>query len=193
MRGRGGGGRPGGGSAPTQAQPRAREGSAEGTLAYLDPVRLLSRYNEYRPLSGMASAGGHAIVAWVPSEAHWSRLAEIALSSSDAAGEISLGPGYPGKDPAPREPFELLRSSDDGSLWELAGPSASDFPVSPDKGRRPAPYPESIASAEGELIIVFAAFDRERKVVRNGWRWLESSPGRAASAPPEPASAQGPR
>jgi photosystem II stability/assembly factor-like uncharacterized protein len=192
MRGRGGG-RPGGGGTPTQAQPRPREGSAEGTLAYLDPVRLLSRYNEYRPLSGVASSGGRGLVAWIPSEAQWSRLAETALSSSDAAGEISLGPGYPGKDPPPRQPFELLRSPDDGSLWELAGPAASEFPVSPDNGRRPAPYPESIASAEGELIIVFAAFDRERKVVRNGWRWLESSPGRALPASPEAAAAQGPR
>jgi hypothetical protein len=87
----------------------------------------------------------------------------------------------------------LLRSTDDGSLWELAGPSASEFPVSPDNGRRPAPYPESIANVEGELIIVFAAFDREHKVVRNGWRWLESSPGRAVPASPDAASAQGPR
>jgi hypothetical protein len=173
MRGRGG---PPGGGVARQPQPRAREGSAEGTLAYLDPVRLLSRYNEHRPLSGVASAGGRALVAWVPSEAHWSRLAEAAISSSDVAGEISLGPGYPGKDPPPQQPFELLRSPDDGSGWEPAGASASEFPVSPDNGRRPPPYPESIAISEGEVIIVFAAFDRDRRVVRSGWRWLESGP-----------------
>jgi hypothetical protein len=176
MRGRGG--RPGGGGAPRQAQPRAREGSAESTLAYLDPVRLLSRYNEYRPLSGLASTGGRGLVAWVPSEALWSRLAEAALSSSDVAGEISLGPGYPGKDPPPKQPFELLRSTEDGSAWEPAGPSASEFPVSPDNGRRPPPYPESISSADGELVIVFAAFDREHNLLRSGWRWLESGQGR---------------
>ena len=181
MRGRGGRPGGGGGGAPRQAQPRAREGSAEATLAYLDPVRLLFRYNEYRPLSGVASAGGRALVAWVPSEAHWSRLAEAAISASDVAGEISLGPGYPGKDPPPRQPFELLRSPDDGSSWEPAGPSASEFAVAPDNGRRPPPYPESIASAEGELVIVFAAFDREHKVLRSAWRWLESGSGRAVA------------
>jgi len=175
MRGRGG--RPGGGSAPQRAQPRAREGSAEATLAYLDPVRLLSRYNESRPLSGVASSGGNALYAWVPSEAQWSRLAEAALSSSDAAGEISLGPGYPGKNLPPQQPFELLRSPDGGSAWEPAGPSASEFPVVPDNGRRPPPYPEEIASAEGELIIVFAVFDRDHKVLRRGWRWLEPGQG----------------
>jgi hypothetical protein len=181
MRGRGGRPGGGGGGAPRQAQPRAREGSAEATLAYLDPVRLLSRYNEHRPLSGVSSPGGRALVAWVPSEAHWSRLAEAAISSSDVAGEISLGPGYPSKDPPPRQPFELLRSPDDGSSWEPGGPSASEFAVAPDNGRRPPPYPESIASAGGELVIVFAAFDREHKVLRSAWRWLESGPGRAVA------------
>jgi len=178
MRGRGV--RGGGGGPSRQAQPRAREGSAEATLAYLDPVRLLSRYNEGRPLSGTAPAGGGAILAWVPAESQWSRLADAALSASDVAGEISLGPGYPGKDLPPREPFELLRCSD-GSSCEPVGPSASDFPVSPDNGRRPPPYPAAIASAGGELVVVFDAFDRDRHFVRTAWRFVEPAHGQPAA------------
>jgi len=188
-RGPGGGGRGGGGrmrgrgargvgGGPVrQEQPRAREGSAEATLAYLDPVRLLSRYNEHRPLSGVASAGAGAVIAWVPAEAEWSRLADAALAASDVAGEISLGPGYPGKDLPPKQPFELVRCVDAASC-EPVGPSASDFPVSPDNGRRPPPYPEAVASAGGELVIVFDAFDRDRHFVRSAWRFVEPAHGR---------------
>jgi len=172
MRGRGG--RGGGGGPARQAQPRAREGSAETTLAYLDPVRLLSRYNERRPLSGVASAGAGAVVAWIPAEAQWSRLADAAVAASDVAGEISLGPGYPGKDLPPRDPFELLRCAD-GASCEPLGPSASDFAVSPENGRRPPPYPEAIANAGGELIVVFDSFDRERRFVRSAWRFVEQA------------------
>jgi photosystem II stability/assembly factor-like uncharacterized protein len=188
-RGRGGGGRRGGAApSPRPAQQRARPSSSEAILAYLDPVRLLSRYNADRPLSGVAAAGSRALLAFVPSEAQWSRLAGEALSSSDVAGEISLGPGYPPKDPPPRQPFELLRSADGGADWEPAGPSASDFAVSPENGRRPVPYPESIASSEGEVIVVFDWFDKDRRALRTGWRWLESNQGdRGWSARPESA------
>jgi len=171
--GRGGGG--GGGGAPRQD--RARPGSAEATLAYLDPVRLLSLYNEHRPLSGLSSGGG-ALFAWVPSEAQWSRLADEALTSTDVAGEISLGPGYPPKDPPQSQPFELLRSSDEGATWEPGGPAATEFASPPRNttGRHPPPpYPASVVSAEGELIVVVAGLDEGHHVRRSGWRWLDPS------------------
>jgi len=50
--------------------------------------------------------------------------------------------------------------------------------------RRPPPYPESIASAEGELIVVLAGFDRERRMQHTGWRWLEPDHGRGRFARP---------
>jgi uncharacterized membrane protein YgcG len=167
---RGGGGGGGGGGAPRQAPQR---GSAEMTLAYLDPVRLLSRYNEARPLTGAAAAGGGALLGFMPSEAYWSRLADAAISSSDVAGEISLGPGYPSKDVVPPQAFELLHSADGGSSWEAAGPPASDFGPR-EKGRRPPPYPQSIASAGSELILVLANPDREHRVLHSAWRWTDS-------------------
>jgi hypothetical protein len=173
-RSRGGGGRNAGNAAPRQAQPLAREGSAEVVLAYLDPVRLLSRYNADRPLTGVAPGGGRALIAWLPAEAHWSRLAEAALSASDVAGEISLGPGYPASDPLPQSPFALLRSADEGASWEQIGASAKDFGDAPEGGRRPASYPESIAGAEDELLLVLGAFDRDHhRAWHRAWRWLE--------------------
>jgi hypothetical protein len=173
-RGRGGGGRSAGSTPPRQAHPPAREGSAEAVLAYLDPVRLLSRYNADRPLTGVAPAGDRALIAWLPAEAYWSRLAEAALSASDVAGEISLGPGYPAGDPLPQGPFALLRSADDGASWEPVGASGKDFSDAPEGGRRPASYPESIAGAEDELLIVLGAFDRDHhRAWHRVWRWLE--------------------
>jgi hypothetical protein len=180
-RGRGRGGRSGGGGgggAPRQERARVT-GSAEATLAYLDPVRLLSLYNEHRPLSGLSSGGGSALFAFVPSEAQWSRLADEAIAATDVAGEISLGPGYPPKDPPPSQPFELLRSSDDGATWEQGGPVATEFasplPTNMTGRRPPPPYPASVASAEGELIVVVTGLDQEHHIRRSGWRWLDPS------------------
>ena len=122
----------------------------------------------------------------MPTEAQWSRLADEAMASTDVAGEISLGPGYPPKDPPPTEPFELVRSSDDGVTWELGGPLPSQFAAVPDgSGRRPPPpYPAWIAAAQGELIVVLVGSDREHHVLRTGWRWVEGGRGQGFSARP---------
>jgi hypothetical protein len=183
-RGRGRGGRGGGGGPGPQ---RAPPGSAEATLAYLDPVRLLSLYNEHRPLSGLSSSGGGALFAWAPTEAQWSRLADEAISATDVGGEISLGPGYPPKDQPPAQPFELLRSPDDGATWESGGPPASQFAKAQAEGsgrRPPPPYPTSIVAAEGELVVVLVGSDREHHVLRTGWRWVEGERGPGWSARP---------
>ncbi len=167
------GGTRGGGTAPRQSPPLAREVSAEAMLTYLDPLRLLSRYNADRPLSGVATASGQELLGWVPTQAQWSRLAEAAISATDAAGEISLGPGYPGNDLPPDGRFALLRSIDDGRRWESAGPLASDFHIPKGDGQLQPDYPASISSSDGELILVLGAFDREHRASRKAWRWLE--------------------
>jgi hypothetical protein len=175
--GRMGGGRRGrargGGTAPRQSPPLAREVSAEALLTYLDPLRLLSRYNADRPLSGVATAGGQELLSWVPTQAQWSRLAEAAISATEAAGEISLGPGYPANDLLPDGRFALLRSIDDGRRWESAGPLASDFHILKGDGQLQPDYPASISSSDGELILVLGAFDRKHRASGKAWRWLE--------------------
>jgi hypothetical protein len=168
--GRGGGGGPPGGGQRQQARgPGGRVFSAEALLAYLDPARLLSRFNSGRALTGVVRAGqGDGFVAWAPTEPFWNQLADAAVTESDAQGEISLGPAQP-----PRiieiQPFELLRSAD-GAAWSEQ-PEASPLAAaaSPGPGST-AVYPEQAASDGAEAMVVASSRDRLGHLLRRVWR-----------------------
>ena len=168
--GRGGGGGPPGGGQRQQARgPGARVFSAEALLAYLDPVRLLSRFNGGRALSGVVHAGqGGGFIAWAPTEPFWNQLADAAVAESDAEGEISLGPAQPQRLPEV-QPFELLRSVD-GAAWSQV-PEAAPLALaaSPGPGAS-AVYPEQAASDGAEAMVVASSRDRLGHLLRRAWR-----------------------
>ena len=173
-RGGRGGGRMGGGrgagarSAAPVAGPAARFLAAEALLAYLDPARLLARFNDGRPLSGVARAEGGGLVAWAPTEAYWNKLADAAIAASDAEGEISLGPGAPPRDPT-LPPFEVLLSADGAAWTALAEGATLSGNGAPGPGGT-APYPEQVAATASQELVVLSARDRTGRGSRQAWR-----------------------
>jgi hypothetical protein len=135
--------------------------------AYLDPVRLLARFNSGLTLTGMARAGAE-FYAWAPTATHWDRLVDAALAASEAEGEISLGPGAT---PAGPGAFTLLRSTDGGASWaEVAqGPDAFDGTARIGV-RQSAPYPSWLAAGPREAFIGLAARDHTGPPWRETWR-----------------------
>jgi hypothetical protein len=116
---------PGGPQGPT---PRAL--SPDMLLAFVDPQRLLARFNGAAPLSGVS--GG---VAFAPPQASWDALVATLVAESESEHEISLGPAQ-----TAGAVFELLRSTDSGATW-AAGPL-------------PPGSPQSIASGAGAVFVV---------------------------------------
>src|SRR5882724_537710 len=162
-----GGGRGRRGAAPEAIRTAPSAPSADALQAYLDPLRLLARFNSGLALTGMVRAGAE-FYAWAPTAAHWDRLADAALAATDAEGEISLGPGAT---PAGPGAFILLRSTDGGASWAEAaqGPDAFD-----DAGRlrvrQSAPYPSWLAAGPREAFIGLAARDHAGPPWRETWR-----------------------
>jgi len=162
-----GGGRGRRGAAPEAIRTAPRAPSADALQAYLDPLRLLARFNSGLALTGMARAGAE-FYAWAPTATHWDRLAGAALSASDAEGEISLGPAAT---PAGSGAFTLLRSTDGGASWaEVAqGPDAFDV-AGGLRVRQGAPYPSWLAAGPREAFIGLAARDYTGPPWRETWR-----------------------
>ncbi len=144
-----------------------RAPSAEAMLAYLDPLRLLARFNSGIALTGIAR-GGAELHAWVPTKTHWERLANAALAACDAEGEISLGPGAT---PAGADAFTLLRSTDGGASWAEVAQAPDPIDAAGQlRAQRIAPYPAWLAAGPGEMFIGLAARDRKGLVWRATWR-----------------------
>jgi len=162
-----GGGRGRRGTAPEAIRAAPPAPSADALQAYLDPLRLLARFNSGLALTGMARAGAE-FYAWAPTATHWDRLADAALAASDAEGEISLGPGATPPGPGA---FTLLRSTDGGASWaEVAqGPDAFDG-AGRLRVRQSAPYPSWLAAGPREAFIGLAALDRTGPPWRETWR-----------------------
>jgi len=110
------------------APPRAL--SPDTLLAFVDPLRLLSRFNGAAPLSGVS--GG---VAFAPPRPSWDALVATLVAESESEHEISLGPAR-----TEGAAFELLRSSDGGASW-TAGPL-------------PPGSPQSIAAGAEAVFVV---------------------------------------
>jgi len=155
------------GAAPEAMRASPRAPPAEETLAYLDPLRLLARFNSGLALTGIARAGAE-LHAWAPTRTHWERLADAALAACDAEGEISLGPGVT---PAGPGAFMLLRSTDGGASWTEVEQAPDAFGAAGQlRAQRIAPYPAWLAAGEREMFIGFAARDRKGLVWRETWR-----------------------
>jgi len=155
------------GAAPEAMRTSPRAPPAEAMLAYLDPLRLLARFNSGLALTGIARAGAE-LYAWAPTETHWERLADAALGACDAEGEISLGPGVT---PAGPGAFTLLRSTDGGTTWAEVEQAPDPFDAAGQlRAQRIAPYPAWLAAGEREMFIGFAARDRKGLVWRETWR-----------------------
>src|SRR5882724_400738 len=162
-----GGGRGRRGAAPEAIRTAPSAPSADALQAYLDPLRLLARFNSGLALTGMVRAGAE-FYAWAPTAAHWDRLADAALAATDAEGEISLGPGAT---PAGPGAFILLRSTDGGASWaEVAqGPDAFDV-AGGLRVRQGAPYPSWLAAGPREAFIGLVARDYPGPPWRETWR-----------------------
>jgi len=128
-------GRYGGHGAPRQGPPGSPQQmillgalSPETLLAFVDPQRLLARFNGAAPLTLVS--GDAAIV---PTQQGWDALVSALVTESESEGEISLGPAQ--ADAA----FELLRSQ--GAAW-TAGAAL------------PAGSPRSLAAAGAAVYVV---------------------------------------
>jgi photosystem II stability/assembly factor-like uncharacterized protein len=110
--------------------PAARALSPDMLLAFVDPQRLLARFNDAVPLSGVS--GG---VAFAPPQKSWDALVATLVAESESEHEISLGPA-----PTPGAIFDLLRSTDSGATWTAAPP--------------PLGSPQSIAAGAGAVFVV---------------------------------------
>ncbi len=110
--------------------PTLRALSPDMLLAFVDPLRLLARFNGAVPLSGVS--GG---VAFAPPKATWDALVATLVAESESEHEISLGPAQ-----TEGAVFELLRSIDSGATW-AAGPL-------------PPGSPQSIAAGAGAVFVV---------------------------------------
>ena len=127
-----GGGRTSGARRPPSpsgpAGPATRAPAPETLLAFLDPQRLVARFNGGAPLSGVEGD-----VAWGPPQESWEAMVAALVSESESEREISLGPAQ-----AKGAVFELLQSSD--GKWTRA-------PLPPGA-------PQSIAAAQGAVLLV---------------------------------------
>ena len=122
--------------------------SGETVLAFVDPLRLLARFNGGAPLSGVSGD-----VAWVATEARWNALAGALAEQSQSDGEFSLGPGSPVKDDAVA--YELLKLH-----GGAAQPFASSLPT------RSAAFPISLAATPDALFALIGSRDAQG----NRWR-----------------------
>jgi len=162
-----GGGRGRRGTAPEAIRTAPRAPSADALQAYLDPQRLLARFNSGLALTGMARAGAE-FYAWAPTATHWDRLADAALAASDAEGEISLGPGAT---PAGPGAFTLLRSTDGGASWAEVAQGPEEFDGAERlRVQQSAPYPSWLAAGPREAFIGLAARDRTGPPWSETWR-----------------------
>lgn len=132
--------------------------SGETLLAFVDPLRLLARFNGGMPLSGVS--GGAAFAA---TDAWWGVLTEAMANESESEGEISLGPGISTLRKSP--PFELLRSAD-GATWQ---PLPFELPA---KGFG---FPESMAATPEQIFLLLAAGDTAGQMWRTAFR-VSASP-----------------
>lgn len=114
------------------ASPAPRALTPDTLLAFVDPLRLLARFNSGAPLTAVS---GEAFVA--PTQQGWEALVAALAAASANEGEISLGPGQ-----APGASFELLRSADGGATW------------APLAAAPPALSAQSLASARGVIYLV---------------------------------------
>ena len=114
---------------PTGPQgPATRAPAPDTLLAFLDPQRLVARFNGGAPVTGVEGA-----VAWAPGQQAWDALVSALVAESETEHEISLGPAQ-----APGAVFELLRA--EAGSWT--------------SGPLPAGSPQSIAAAEGAVLFV---------------------------------------
>jgi hypothetical protein len=98
--------------------------SADILLTFVDPIRLVARFNGGLPLSGVA--GGAAYAA---TEAYWNALVDALAAESQEEGEISLGPGRP-----------KWTGGAAYGLWRTSGDAWVPVP-----GEPPPVFPQSIA------------------------------------------------
>src|SRR3954454_6426106 len=124
-------------------------------LSFVDPARLLAHFNSGIWLSGIS--GG---VAYVPTEAYWDALVAALAAESEAEGEISFGPGLPNF-PAGAS-FEVLRSAGGAAQWAALPAQAPAVP------RGIVAYPEWIAGADGQVLLVLAGRSRSGDAWRGG-------------------------
>ena len=108
--------------------PGARSLAPETLLAFLDPQRLVARFNGGAPVSGVE---GDA--AWAPPRPSWEAMVSALVTESVTEHEISLGPAQ-----TPGAVFELLQEK--GGSWT--------------SGPLPAGSPRSIAVAQGAVLVV---------------------------------------
>ena len=124
-----------GGLRPRSSQPTLTSGAPsralapDTLLAFVDPSRLLARFNGTAPLTGVAND-----VAWVPTQQGWDALVKALVTESESEGEISLGPAQA------EAAFELLRGQD--GTWTASG---TPLPKGP---------PRSIASGKDVVFVV---------------------------------------
>ena len=127
-----GGGRTSGARRPPSpsgpAGPATRAPAPETLLAFLDPQRLVARFNGGAPLTGVEGE-----VAWAPPQQSWEAMVSALVTESETEHEISLGPAQ-----TPGAVFELLQPQ--GESW-VSGPL-------------PAGSPQSIAAAQGAVLFV---------------------------------------
>ena len=96
--------------------------SPEVLLSFVDPMRLVARFNGGLPLSGIAGS-----TAYAATQPYWDALVKALADESQEEGEISLGPGRPAWKGGAA--YELLQR--DGDRWTaLPGEPPPSFPQS---------------------------------------------------------------
>ncbi|MGE5048739.1 MAG: hypothetical protein ACM3PC_09240, partial [Deltaproteobacteria bacterium] len=143
----GGGGRRGG----------SQTASAQTMLSFVDPARLLARFNSGLQLGGVSDG-----VAYAPTRAYWDALVAALAAESGAEGEISLGPGLP--DFPAGAAFEVLRTQDGGATWQVVQAQPPPAP----KGI--VAYPESVAATAGQAFFVLSGRGRRGQSFRSAFR-----------------------
>jgi hypothetical protein len=152
---RGGGRRaPQGGGGRSGGSPTA---SAQTMLSFVDPARLLARFNAGLQLGGIS--GG---VAYAPTQAYWDALVAAVAAESGAEGEISLGPGLP--DFPSGAAFEVLRTQDGAATWQVVQAQRVLAP------NGIVAYPESVAATAGQAFFVVAGRGRRGQSFRSALR-----------------------
>ena len=162
-RGRGRRGDGGRGTEQPQPQRTPRAISSEQFFVLLDPVRLLTRFNSGRSLTGIAGDG--ILYAYAPTQEFWDALADAAAAATGAQGEIATDVV-----PPPRlagATFELLSSKDGGATWSSL-PAPRFNPGLSERGI--FPYPIGIAGAGSQGLVVFGATARGGEPWREAWR-----------------------
>ena len=112
--------------APQGSGPRAP--APETLLAFVDPQRLVARFNGGLPVSGVEGD-----VAWAPPRQSWDALVSALVAESESEHEISLGP-----------------AQSEGALFELLKAQEGSWTSAP----LPPGAPRSIAGAQGAVLFV---------------------------------------